>query len=87
MLSTDRGAGTATAIATIDVVYTNSSGGTVTLKSTDISGNDFQANNVMTGLPVDFMIPNPSPTNIEFRVRMRGAGVVTQSDTKIFRSR
>jgi hypothetical protein len=41
----------------------------------------------MTGLPIDFMIPDPSPTNIEFRVRMRGRGVVTQSDTKIFRSR
>jgi len=86
-LQTDRGAGTATQIATIDVVYSNSSGATVTLKSADITGYDFQANNVMTGLPIDFTIPNPSPTTIEFRTRMRGTGVVTQSDTKIFRSR
>ena len=74
-------------IATIDVVYTTSSGATITLKSTEITGKDFQANNVMTGLPIDFMIPNPSPTNLEFRTRMRGMGVVTQSATKIFRSR
>lgn len=86
-LQTNRDAGTPNRIADLEVVYGDAAG-TQYLASRQLTGGDFPSNNSMTGLALRFSVPDPSPTNIEFRVRLRSAtALVTQSDTKILKAR
>lgn len=86
-LQTNSGAASTAPIADVEVVYTDAYNNTVYLASRALTGADFPANNVMTGIALKFDVPYPSPVNIQFRTRMRSStALVTQSDTKILKA-